>query len=355
LARRYLGAGTVVYCGIDPTSREMRSQNYSLNSLWRGMIHLAAPYAAFKQLQVNPDSAPWVTNSTAYSDGADENTVAGDPFHLALPALREVLYLFLVYFVLAVPVTFVVLKRTRRMNLAWATGPILAVIFAGAFCLFSIRLYSEPLSRRTSGVLVAASGDREAQFSGYTEIFFPHGGSYDVSVPNADTMEVYSNTERASGVNNVNVVTFETYDDGNAVSAPDLGVANLAFRRVFHTQTVDMGGGVVANLKHVTDCPHQISGTITNNTGTAIENTVVKLATSDGTPWSVNLGTLKPGVTKFDEVIETADDGGRFDQGLVLVGYMPGAAFGPQLGKSVGGDTSVKLVVSLPLTGDGKN
>jgi hypothetical protein len=235
LARKHVGFGTVLYVGFDPTQEPFRNW-YRLPTLWQGLLKRAAPLAdsgtvasAAQQQSFdnNPASAPGGTN---------------DPFRVTLPPLKPIVFLFLGYFVLAIPVTFVVLKRTRRMNLAWVTGPTLAVGVAGLLYLFTADLYRAPLSRRTSGLLLAAEGDPEARFVGQTELFFPRAGNYDVSVPGAERIELTAG-EDYNRRSSATVRTLESGDDGSQVTHPRLAVANLSFRRVYHEQRISLGGG----------------------------------------------------------------------------------------------------------------
>ena len=104
-----LGMGAVVTVGVDLTLPEFR-EKWELPSVWNELQNRAVPTV----LSLNPMEAraDWTNAQTPYGS---------DPFHIALPPLTSLVYLFTGYFLLAVPVTFVVLKRTGRMNWAWAS------------------------------------------------------------------------------------------------------------------------------------------------------------------------------------------------------------------------------------------
>jgi hypothetical protein len=221
-ARRPLGLGTVLYVGYDPTTSACREWG-DLPTFWTHLMFSASPVLSSSMSFI---AARRLSSATVtYGPMNDE---ANDPFRVSLPPVSAVLYLFLAYFVLAIPVTFVVLKRLRCMNLAWVTGPALAMLFAGAFFLFTAELYAARLSRRTSGIVFAGEGRSQGRFMGNTELFFPHAGTYDVTVPGAEQTEVgdsdyYSTTDsRAMAMRSL-----ETEEDGVSVRTPALSVTNL--------------------------------------------------------------------------------------------------------------------------------
>ena len=387
--KEQLGAGNIVFFSADLTSREFRSSPH-LGEYWTELINLAAPFESNNDLIRDGEvTAPWSDASgTNLQMGANgqptvyrgypvpppQQPVSGtDPFELSLPALNSVLYLFLGYFVLAVPVTFVVLKRTRKMNLAWVTGPVLAVGFAGALYLCTARLYTAPLSRRTAGTLVAAAGDHEARFSGMTELFIPHGGTYDFSMPGADSIEFHDRVAADyPGGRIAGDRSLDTWDNGKTLTAPGIETPNLAFRRIRYAQSVGLGSGVTAEWQTGSD-PGLLGstitgGTITNGTGMTLHQARIMMpvnATLKQGTVSVEIGDIPPGTMRLPStfsgtasqkiavfVHDARGPGVLFGMPPrfvpTLVAKISGGAYGPTLGTSTGGDRSVNLIVSLP-------
>jgi hypothetical protein len=368
-ARRQLGIGTVLYCATDLTAKTYRSSQ-SLPQLWRELMEQATPFIRARDLHgaavasaIGTENSPWRTTARA-SDA--------DPFHVRLPSLRAVLFVFLGYFVLAVPVTFVVLKRRRRMNLAWATGPALAVLTAGSLYLFTAHLYSARLSRRTTGVLVAASGEGKAHFVGYSELFFPRAGNYDVTVPGAERIEPESSLEfeYQDGVTQ----PLETVEAGAEIAAPAFSVGNLSFRRLFHSQKADLGGGVTANLRIGRD--GAVTGVVTNHSGRTLMDSTIILPMAAS--WTANvtflkIGDLPPGPTHISPGVPVRSWGTygpdsypgspvrtqalrseRRPACPILLAQTTGETFGPNLGQWVGGEDTVTVMVGLPPIKNGK-
>lgn len=371
LHRYTLGMGAALTVPIDLTADHFRDE-WQLPYLWDDLRSRAAPIASADDLNL--------AGSYAYFEqGAGQS----DPFQVALPPLASVVYLFAGYFLLAVPVTFVVLKQTRRMNWAWATGPALAVLFGGVVYGFTADLHKAKLSRRTGGFLISAAGEKQARFVGTSEMFFPSAGRYDVTVPGAETMEPGLTNSSYNGAgtesNGITLHSLEAVDKGTSVSVPELDVSNLAFRRLNHTQPVAWGEGITADLKITHD--GKVLGTIYNGTGRTLDNAYIQLPTykspqsHEGAHGLIMIcSRIAPGlnelnrITEFNqrvvEITDTPLNLSRITQGVaqlytknrlfrnasvpVLVATTSGQDLGPTIGQYVGSSDTVTVAVTLP-------
>ncbi len=378
LARQALGAGTVLFVGFNPLEQPFRGWAGQHN-LWLGLIHQASATIPAWNLR------RWTAQQTSFTDepqyggsySAGRRTVRAsgtvNPFRIKLPPLATIAWLFLAYFVLVIPVTYFVLKRLGRLEWAWVTSPILSVAFAYAFYLFTAQLYQAGMSRRTAGVVVAAAGDPNAQFDGFSEMFFPHGGSYLLGVPDAEAMELspFSSDDSTGSYysgssGGAQMQPLETVDSGVDVRAPNYQMGNLAFRRLYHTEPVSMGGSITATLTR--RAGGGLKGTVRNGTEWTLTGGGIYLP---GTGIYAKVGDLAPGQSR---TVGSADGGGKVAGTIrmspfadtafqrnpsaaanaFLVARLSGAPFGPPLGRDVGGPGSVSLLVSLPLAPGGK-
>ncbi|MBC8101798.1 MAG: hypothetical protein H7Z41_04340 [Cytophagales bacterium] len=374
LARRSLGAGVVLYAGFDPTSAEFR-QWEGLPKLWQGLTKRAEPFLRAQECYVWDWDWEEREARSAHSDA-----VARDPFQIQFPSARMVLNLFLAYFVLAIPVTFIVLKRLRRMNAAWFTGPLLAVAFAGGLYLLTTRIYEADQSWRTGGMLLASAGSPEARFVGSTELFFPRAGIYSMTLPGAERLE-QGYSASSSGLETVHAA------GGDGVTVPGYPAGNLAFRRLFHTQTVSLGRGITADLRITKSTKGaSVSGVIHNVSGRTLRRAVLlippKAVGRDPEAFSVlfaAVGDIAPGDHRITRTpIRSARANGdssvvlgRHFQSLsldrfvrtvyssaenntapihvpLLLAETSGESLGLVAGKWAGGDRSVAMLVSLP-------
>ncbi|RYG22828.1 hypothetical protein EON82_15925, partial [bacterium] len=121
--------------------------------------------------------------STAGSMGATPwpgyRSASEDPFSTTLPPTSSVFGLLAIYFVLVVPVSFLVLRKMKRGEFAWVTAPVLSLGFAGLLFKSAQSLYAASLSSASQGVVVLQEGSPEGIFFGTSQMFFPRGGVYD--------------------------------------------------------------------------------------------------------------------------------------------------------------------------------
>lgn len=379
LVTRPYGSGTVLFVAFSPMESPLKGFENSVG-LWQYILSTASVPARGSTLWT---SSGWNEENGGGPPMPGQNASV-NPFRIQLPPVEVVIGILSLYFVLVVPVTYWVLKRKQRLEWAWVTSPILSVAFAFAFYLFTASLYSAGLSRRTTGTLVAAAGTSDAEFIGATELFFPRGGSYNLSVPNAESLEAVRLAEMYySSQANIHQ-DMETVDNG-AVSAPDFGVSNLSFRRLYQTQNRALGGAITAELRVAPS--GGFTGTVTNHTSMTLHNAFVVWPERCmySNCWKIGPGeTLKvDGDTTWDEAVFNRYGSRRLPPGQYAVGWArsghpealnrfrqrsagaaiggafvlaetDGTAFGPQLGKDVGQGDTVDVIVSVPALGGAK-
>lgn len=395
LVAKSRGAGKILFVAFDPMERPLRGTTETAQ-LWQWLIQNArSPLSTSRVSQIvqekqsafDEDNSGATVGVYGPRRGGGNAAAAVNPFRITLPDIGLIIGLFVAYFVLAVPVTFFVLRRIGKQELAWVTTPLLAVAFSFGLYLFTADLYKAGLSRRTGGVVVASAGEREARFSGFTEIFFPTGGSYKIEIPNAETLETRDAGDdlatrygRGSGASE-NRSPLQTVDTG-VVVAPGYGVSNLSFRRLTHTQRIDFGNGISAQVRRV---GRRLVGSIRNDSGRTLRGAMLMARAVGGNSFAdrrrglsrsqivQTLGEIKSGETKVLMANKKDEDGTSaasvtlqmLDRNgepignqlpansALLVADTDGDRDGPQLGKSVSGNQSVTVIVSVPLLGGG--
>jgi hypothetical protein len=196
-----------------------------------------------------------------------EQQAAADPFNTKLPAANKVFLILASYFIVIIPINFLLLKKLKRGELAWFTAPIISIGFAGAFFAAAKDLYSAKLSTATQGLIVATSG-ADSVFVGRSQLFFPRGGEYDLrmegleSVGSSPSDEDYYGGYRSrqqAGLSDVNPI------DVGHILVSRMDVTNLAFRELGYRQmlpsskwlTVALNGRklTIRNM-----CSHELTG-----------------------------------------------------------------------------------------------
>jgi hypothetical protein len=346
MVSKFYGVGQVTLVSFDPMAQPIH--------LLSGAPGLLSSIVYYAKDHVDTSTMSGWYNQTPSSDLSDSNSAAANPFKIQLPAFSKVAWIFVLYFVLVIPVTYFVLRRIGKLELTWVSTPIISVIFAFVFYFYTSDLYKAAMSHRTSGVVTIASDGSGGRFVGLSELFIPHGGSYDIPIPGADCLEInqLSNAYDYSGSSDI----LETVDTLDGEAANNFPVGNLAFKRFYFTQAVNSPGTINA---HLTQTPAGVNGNIANNTSLPLTNVTV---TNTGSWHSYSIGTINPGQTITVHVKNgTAlpailgfeglnKKPGPDNDSVFLQALVPGKYFGIQTGNDVSGAKSVTLLTTLPVT-----
>lgn len=231
--------------------------------------------------------------SSAFIPSSAPGSAKVNPFKVHLPPTSAVAGILFAYILLAVPVTYFVLRRLGRLEWAWVTTPLLSVLFAFAFYLFTAQLYKAGLSRRTMGILGVAVGRPVGVFTGTSDLFFPQGGGYQLGIDNGWGLEnggsLYGYRGRRGAGDDTS--RLETIDTRTGVVAPAYSVTNLAFRRISYGQAFDLNGSISGSLRRQTGPKGRVTytGTLTNATN---------LRLTSITAGGYQIGPLAPGETR---------------------------------------------------------
>ncbi len=166
-----------------------------------------------------------------------------DPFNTTLPPASKVFLVLASYFIVVVPLNFLVLRKLRRGELAWLTAPIISLGFAGILFASASGLYSAKLSTATRGVLMVHEGIDEGIFVGRTQMFFPRGGRYDLRLEDVDSLGLANADDFYNGGfsrRNQDTAQLDPIDTGE-IEAPAMRASSLAFRQLYFRQKVAAG------------------------------------------------------------------------------------------------------------------
>jgi hypothetical protein len=168
-----LGDGAVIWMAVDPGLSPFDAWS-GVESFWQNVIGKRAFYPP----QMPPDVAPrqLQTQDLFY---ALQNLPS-----LELPSLQILVPVLAVYIILVGPVNYFVLRRQKRLELAWLTIPALTL-------LFSIGAYGLGYGLRGNDVIVnqvalirGIEGGDSAYIRALVGIFSPSRSTYDLSINN---------------------------------------------------------------------------------------------------------------------------------------------------------------------------
>lgn len=224
MIERSFGLGRVVFLGFDPFSTPFTN--------WPVRGKLFTDTFSPALLLSSQMVLGTVDNVAAANPNNDINT---NPFAAELPQASSVGWLLGLYFLAVVPANFLILRKMKRGELAWATAPVLSLGFAGVFFGAARGLYSAQLSTRSASLLIAQEGQRDGVVVGHSQIYFPREGQYDLGLTNVDSVLMGSSEQNY----NPGQVGLTKQDEGSVTAK--LAVPNLAFREIRYRQIAPAG------------------------------------------------------------------------------------------------------------------
>lgn len=263
LAVRDYGAGKVVFLALDYKASPFRD--------WSGQTEF------WKYILATPVSKPMAQTITStaedfggYRYGIDTadlgmlGVVAQQP-SIKMPSYTTIWAFLVSYILLLVPVNFFVLRKMRRLELAWVTTPIIVLAFTFGAYAIGYTMKGGSLKVREATLIEGSSGARFARMVSCASVFSPARRSYDITVNDPAALAQVIATEESS-------VQAPVMLGGDKSVMPDVPIAmwsSLPFEAV---SGVDLGGtldsGLVLNGS-------TIDGKITNNTRFTLSNCCV--------------------------------------------------------------------------------
>jgi hypothetical protein len=162
ILKKNFGSGQVVYLAPDPAASPLAE--------WPGLLDF---FSAI--LSRHPELPPW---SQGFTNWYSASLVAILQPGLRLPSVFLVCGLLGLYTLALGPLNFLVLRRLGRRELAWASIPVLVLVFSGLAYLTGARLRgSQPLLSRLA-LVQTWPGQPQARLDGLLGIFSPYRTSY---------------------------------------------------------------------------------------------------------------------------------------------------------------------------------
>jgi hypothetical protein len=344
---RKCGLGMVAFWAFDPFQAPFRTYSARGKLFAETMLAVSDAAEVYKtEIGVGPpvgneDYYPYAFPTSEFDDSG-----AGGVFRIAMPPTSTVFLVLAIYFVVVVPVNFIVLGRLGKGHLAWVTSPIIGLAFAGVFFYVARDLYGAALSRSTKALVVAHEGSPNAYAAANQQLFFPSGGQYDLKLEGVESVstmsdfmnQYYGREQRDTGFS-------DSLVDVGTVVAPSAGVSNLSFREMHVEQALDWPYGLPLRLSFEGSGTRTIvTGVFTNDSPFDLSNVGVWTGTG-----LIVLGTVKSGETRdireflAGAVTERGFEQAPFASGQVgLMANVEGLNVGSPLGSEQG--TGTRLV-----------
>jgi hypothetical protein len=347
---RSCGLGMVAYWAFDPFQAPMRTYPARGKLFAETMLGISRAAEEYKnEIGVGLPTMSEDLYMYSYSSPDYNDSDAGSVFRIAMPPTSTVFLVLALYFVVVVPVNFIVLGKLGKGQLAWVTSPIIGLAFAGVFFYVARDLYGAALSRSTKALVVAHEGSANAYATANQQMFFPSGGRYDLKLDGVESVstttdymgDYYGGPQRDTGF-------AESLVDVGHVVATSAGVSNLSFREMHVEQAVAWPHRLPLSLTFEGSGTRAVvKGAFTNDSPFELSN--VGIWTGTG---YVVLGSVMSGETKEINEFDTGAPQRGFEQApfksgqVGLMANVIGLDIGSPLGTEQGTGTRLMFTYS---------
>jgi hypothetical protein len=231
---------------------------------------------------------------------------------LEVPPAELLLGVIFGYIVLIGPISYVVLRRLDRRELAWITAPALVVVFsAGSYGIGTSMKGSQVIVNEIALVRTTTQGSA-ASVSTYAGIFSPTRATYDVSVAHDALISPVQTASFDGSQTQVQVLT----EQGDPSRLRGLGVSVFGIQAVRAEAVLPYTPALEVSWSLGLD---GISGRITN-TGDAAVQDVAVVSQGGGTM----VGTLEPGAGRdFSMALRNANGSSASEQVYGFMNFDP--------------------------------
>jgi hypothetical protein len=314
---RPFGAGSVKFLAFDPFHPEMRR--------WPGRYSFFYQLGEPERMELEGMIRSYSQDSYDFNYGVSyEPESSGGVFDLEMPSAGRVAMVLIGYLILVVPINFLVLRKLGKGELAWLTGPVIALGAGGILFAFAGGLYSAESARHLSGVLVGSTASPDLRFVGRQQMFFANAGRYDLGLKGVESVWSSNNTDMA--VLGKPMVRNRFIDAGEIVGAGS-EVTSMSFREFNLSQRVPVSAPLAEARLVVEGGKRFIKGTVVNRLASKVEQFSVVVGSARQV-----IGDFEPGKSGEFKLDVTKS----YQPGVPvqLEGKILGSELGAQVGKT---------------------
>ncbi len=273
------GFGRVDFIGLNLSSAPFNSWPDTI-AFWNKLL---APLGQF------PDGQPTDISMRQMTGMNIAGNLSNIPA-LDLPSIRWLAILLSVYILLVGPVNYFVLRRLRRMQLAWLTIPVLTLLFSGGtFGIGYLMRGTDVIMNQIA--LIAPNGSGSAAVTSYLGLFSPAQRTYALDVKTSGLLSAIvgydGNPWNSTGVSTGSSVTFV---QGDIPRIQGLSIDQWSFQTFAEEEHWQQFGNLSADLRLENE---KIMGTIRNDTAVTLRDNFLIAG-----PYFVNIGDLAVGQEK---------------------------------------------------------
>ncbi len=189
---------------------------------------------------------------------------------LAVPPAELLLALIVGYILLIGPVSYLLLRRFDRRDLAWVTAPILVLVFSACSYGIGTSLKGSQIIVNQITVLSTVADGTVASASTWAGIFSPARATYDLSVPGNALLAAVSTTGDPAGV-------AQATEQGDPAHLRGLAVNVFGMKAIRAETLVPYQPSLSVTWQYVGG---RLRGTVTNLTDAPVEDVAVLTSSS---------------------------------------------------------------------------
>lgn len=257
VVERGVGSGRVFFSALDLAAPPFDGWP-GTQQFW---YEIAGKYGGYNNNMPQDSSVRQMRSSSFY--GAVSNIPS-----LALPSIQGLSILLVLYILLVGPVNYFILRRARRLHLAWVTIPAITLAFTGgAFGLGYLMRGNDLILNKVAVVEIPSSGP--ALVSSYVGLFSPRQQSYSVEVQGSGLVSPGDTT----GYYGMDTGGQEmTFVQGRPSLVKGITVNQWAMQRFTVEDTWPELGRLTGRVEIQGDV---LRGTVKNDTGISLKDVVV--------------------------------------------------------------------------------
>jgi hypothetical protein len=275
IRQRALGGGTIDFVALDLARAPFDAWAGTVR-FWEQLIMADAAY---------PQGLPPDLSQRQMRSSQMTYALSNLP-SLALPSVRGLSVLLIVYIVLVGPINYLVLRWRRRLHWAWATIPALTLVFSGgAFGLGYALRGTDLILNRVA--IVTAQPDGTARVDSYIGLFSPARQSYEIEVRGESLLSAVNPEYDPFGQSGDGAVGEVHFVQGNPGRVRGLAVNQWSMQTFMAEGTWPDLGQVTSDLSFAGNA---LVGTVHNGTDQSLQDVVIVIGTQ-----FQRLGDLAPG------------------------------------------------------------
>ncbi len=313
------GNGRVLFLAFDPVAQPLAGWG-GMPRVWKELLYQSLPpsiLSGSQARQAGPftPSTQWLYNLSS----AVSNLPA-----LEFPSANLLVGLIVGYILLVGPVSYLVLRRLRRPSLAWATIPVLVLLFSSGAYFLAFQSKGNDIQVSAATIVEKTSGTDWARVRQVVGVFAPSEASYRVNLPGKVLAGSWNSgiVFPSAGTGDQVGTVIRHQENGSEADLLKMGMWTM--RNLWTEGMQRVEDGLSQNLYLEGD---HLKGTVTNSGARALKETWLVAGNA-----MQNLGALKPGDTAAVDVqlVNTSPGSFYLNQQALYAGNPPPPGGSPE-------------------------